>query len=1637
MEEKNKPIVDQYTPDLQPDFQIDPIKDMVEGIRSYMPSGPTNLDYIQSDIANEASVASLFSPTTGASFTGEKFRISDAYTRLNSGEYIPKYENFLPGVDNEHRLALQQTKANKWSRGWAKFFGKTGTAVLGGTIGTLVGLSEAIAEGDWEALYDNDFYEVMDDWNTRMDNGLSNYYTQEERDMGFFESMGTANFWANDFLGGLSFTAGAIVTEGIWAAATGGASLATTAARYTLRGANAVGKATRTGKVIKNATKPLKNYLSKVHGVKSAVNAGKFTQGLNTARYIYTSAGYEAGVEARAYMGEQRESFRINFEEMYGREPNASEIAAFEEGLSGTTNSVFATNMALVGSSNLAIFGKMFNITSPIKAPKTAFKKVLFGQGVTKTAEGVYRPIKRNVLQRTAGTSYSLLRAPFIEGVYEEGLQGVTATSAGAFLESSYDLNESTLGLIESVYEGLSHTYGTKEGFKEVGLGMLIGAFGGGAANLATGQNPFANTIDAAKRVSGRDENVAKVLNKYSSKKLAEEIFRANVIVNTNKEGEVAEEKDLAHREANRTMGMLANIIYAENLGFGDEVAGDFQTEVDNFSAEALAKNLGISVEDANELKKAAKEDYSSLRDTYVKNKEFADYIIGAGKIKDKKLNTEVARQMIAYQMTMAERAESLSEDFAKALMAEVGDTNSYNTRISKFIEIQNTLRKATREDKAKFRVLQKRYKKAERKLKALEKQRLTQQSRLNSTKEDNQNLAGQLNNTTQEIAETTKELAAVENQFEQAYAAMATYGIQPTSEGIVSGRDLANIEENLAAVEEFFNKTERTNPEKAARIEAIIRGYRAAIQQSKSFGEVIEDLMNPQTGLKGTTRTFINKIKEYNDPTERLVKNLTKQQAIFASESAPMFAEEQKEKVTEEQAEVTSDIAEDIETTPETTEAAKPTVAKETPTSKINLQISKLLGSNNYALQNFGEDPSAVRPTKKDVSTYEALLEKMKFNPDTLIGKDADKISSSALKRWNLTRAEVKEFQALNRKLSDWRVMDGVEVNGVSLTDLVNQKNAYKAETKDKGVDNLTEAEEMEVSVGVKNESNRAMSSEMVNTQENVMAVKTKGNTELAHLGLGYLNDQGWTIKKGGKEVEDFGAPATGAYTISKDGQTIPIKVTRHNRISVRDKNLSDFLEATGMAIVSVKGVGGYWKPVYIKGEDGNYSPMPSKFTINEAGSDINILDPQSLFELNPGDQLFFKVSINDSYNKKLEEEYHEAYWAFDADPSMKNKERLEAVEQKILQESHIYVVNSNGDVVGQVKAMDADVQSVGNFAAIRNYASKVLLNRYNPDTPVVTVPKNLVTNETGNYNKGVSQTVYTLPFTTTVENVYAGTPSLNVAVENGAATIIRQDFNDETIEVVEGFGIVEGGELIFSKGNKVDLSTINTQFVSKIKKATPFVVISHKGKPIAYPINIKPGASDAVASVQRIYGSNMSMGEKAEALISTLKEFGINPNDYNVRHIDAEDTFFESEDEIRLLSDISEENFSISRDKFLSSQYTREDLKRDGQIGVDLADKPFQNPKVKINLRDEMLYTEEAQQEEVARFEITGVAEDITLESISNKVVAGDKEGLSTFHKKVYNAYQKEVDKRVDEKLKLSEERARQSKEERNKEC
>ena len=398
-------------------------------------------------------------------------------------KYIDRPFSYISD-DADDLRAYNQTVGEKLAYGVPKFVTRVGTNIIGSTVGLVYG-GGAFLGGLFDgpggvnatkAFFDNDFQRGLDGINDWMDGALPHYYTKEEQDYNFWQSMGTANFWANDFSQGLSFVAGAVLSEYLTA---GLASSAIAA-----RGANLMRKAGK-GLGIGKKTKYAGAGTSADDVGKMAddlFKSKKYKNMARTMRQLGTGAMYEAGVEARHHYDATMNNLERAFRDEYGRDPNAEEMGYLVDIATKSSNAVFGANVALVGYGNYMmfpkIFGKGFNAT----------KNSLRGQIGVEVKDNVakWKALYKDMSKKRAfgRSAWRVLKTPLYEGFVEEGGQKLADLSGQHAAEKYFRSKEDPTfrgmvgELINSTDDAFAEAYGSKEGQKEIGIGFLLAAMG-------------------------------------------------------------------------------------------------------------------------------------------------------------------------------------------------------------------------------------------------------------------------------------------------------------------------------------------------------------------------------------------------------------------------------------------------------------------------------------------------------------------------------------------------------------------------------------------------------------------------------------------------------------------------------------------------------------------------------------------------------------------------------------------------------------------------------------------------------------------------------------------------------------------------------------------------------------------------------------------------------------------------------------------------------------------------------------------------------------------------------------------------------------------------------------------------------
>ena len=607
------PLVNPYTAD---DDSKANMEDMADRVRTVVSN-----TYRQDMMARTPMDVYAFHGTRDPRYDmrGSRISLEDTHYRLSDGTWVRRYESYIPGTDNEDRLARQQSRGQKWSRGLQKFVGKTLLYGVGGVVQPFYGIASGVTQGSLAAVFDNDFTAWLDDMDKRMNYSLAHYYKKEERDLNFWQSLDTANFWSNDFLSGLSFTAGAMLSAAVFS----GFGAVNMMRGLSKLGAIAKGMGrTMAGKATKKA---FKEYLL-------GSRIGKTAGGLmDISGFLATSTAWEASVEARSMLMEAEDNYIRNFERFNGRRPTFEEMTQFRKDNMAAANSVFAANIAVLSLSNIAVFGRAFNVDLGVDK---YIQRNIFGKRLSRNADASLSGKARGKLNKGMGIIYNVGKRPFMEGIFEEGLQGVAHESANEWIESRYDpyaLNKS-LSYLEAIKKGFVETYGSAEGWKEIGIGMIIGALAGSFDRGAG----FLGLAEAGRENKRIDEEIGRYNER--NKDLSEasiRLMKAYSALNGQMTSEVAtgesqsgEPIDMSKRKGvNKSFddASFGRFKAADELGILDEEEAMFNKVIDAIPDADIVQGENISPDSVAGYKSELKRRFKDKLENYRDAKELAD----------------------------------------------------------------------------------------------------------------------------------------------------------------------------------------------------------------------------------------------------------------------------------------------------------------------------------------------------------------------------------------------------------------------------------------------------------------------------------------------------------------------------------------------------------------------------------------------------------------------------------------------------------------------------------------------------------------------------------------------------------------------------------------------------------------------------------------------------------------------------------------------------------------------------------------------------------------------------------------------------------------------------------------------------
>lgn len=1440
------------------------------------------------------------------SLVGKNYNTDELYSTLSTGEQVKNFETYTPGIDNKEAFAQSQTSWDKWQNGATKALAQFGTGIVGGTVGIVYGIGNGIKEGSFSATYDNDFMNYLDTFNERLKYSLPNYKKKSELDDSFGEKLGTVNFWADDFLGGLSFTASAIASEGIWAWATGGTSLATTGARLGARigriGAEAGRLTSYSDDAVKIASKaktavvkPLADATrNSLMGLKTANIGGRLGQGANIVRSMYTGAGYESGFEARSYMREMREKFEDDWIAQHGTSPSDEDRAEFDKNLESTANGLFAYNLAIVGSSNLATFGSLSGIKLPsvFQGTQKYLNKKMFGSGTTIVDDAV-EAVKATNIQKIGQYGYSLVKGAIVEGAWEEGMQSVGNNTAKNIMQDGYDqkfANE-TYSISKAFGKGFSDTYGSKEGLEEIYVGMLIGAFTGNALGVyqnKTLNHEFKNSDLRAKSI---EENFGKN-STYSTKVAVENMVMNNRVIASKKAEENATKRgDFLGGQIARNNTMFAQFTRANNLAYFDQTVDSSLKEIDLIDEGTLMQEHGLTLEQAQELKENMKQEYQQQSDTFKRVNEFSNYFVGNkinkqekeeiekhlenkgySKEEAKKVSVDVLREALSYELYMGEVSYNHADEMLLAFQNSVQNVLG-SSKIKNAFTITDILKKSAVTTQRKANQTKKDLQKATLEFDNIEKKYREVENVIAKTAsvEERQRITGQLSDLLLQKEELAKRKQQLTEEFNVVInsAKLEDPFSKNASESYIPAEEILGIEKEINLVLEKIETYKNTDPQKAEAMTKLLREYEKSIGAFKTYSERTTQMMSG-VGLKGKrniiTQLFVNSktpkqatidmIKGLMD-THYEVDNLNKQEEI-------------EQKLDREAKEVKKQQLGVVMT------EAIPVVEKRSVKEFITDQIK----NHPYLFDQIGEDYAEAVPTEEEVSTYYDLFEK-------------DLIEESPLSEEEKTR-----FEQLNTKMANWQLIETIENGGVTIAEMVQQELVGAKDVNEVRDEEFNEEDVEQIIKNGEVEADSPRPLSILQTIQNVFVRKYNSGYYISHLTpKGFFEFLGETgeltyhkVDNDGKIIEKSKKASIGNINdVSSPGTVISfgntsISIESGMRIKVKPM---DF-ESMGFKTRDTKS--GF---MIVFDSEGN--AMKSDF------SDTDVYSPKEIYNLKSGDKLIAKVDRNDPYNQKLKE--------VDLEKNLK-----------------ISLYDEAGNKVADLKAEhDTDTPD----SQYLNIRIKAYEKYKNSDDDLI---------EVGDIE---------------VETIFLGSPNLKLDENNK-----EKQFLLEPSQVYD-YGIWQDGKTKLKGG----LKGVRVDLLKGINKTLPIIVVKEGDTLIAYPVTINK--VDSMMG-DELLSRELSLPQLVIQLNQLLIASGKRPSNIYYMSEDNQNIFDENGQNSEIFQGVINKANSIKntvdfKKEWFSEEHTKDMLKEEATVNLNLEFEKFLSPKIAISLESFNEYSED----------------------------------------------------------------------------
>lgn len=1485
-------------------------------------------------------------PKGNYDITGSRINLRDSRYRLSTGEWIPKYESYINNVDNDDRLSKNQSGWEKTYRGLGKFIYKSTLYGIGGVGQSIYGLKELVTKGTLSAISDNGFADWLDDMDKRGDYTLNHYYSKEERDAGFLKSMLTTNFWTNDLLSGAAFTAGAVLSSYAFAGA-GLMNAARMGARIgaTIAGMGKAASATKTG------------FNAMLRAARIGRGIGK---GLDNLTFMSTSTLWEASVESRSGLMESEENFKQAYRNAYGREASYEELMKFRADNADAANAIFAANIGILTLSNIAMFGDMFGMDLGVGK---FIKRNIFGVGAERMDNGALRAITPKKWQKIAGNTFNIIKRPVSEGLFEEGLQGVSSKSAEDWVESRYNpmAIRQNIGYMEAIKNGFKETYGSNEGWKEIGIGMIIGSVMGGKS---------LGGIKEWSQDMSRNKGMVEAYNTNAGAltSAAVQAIRGSMALNAQLSGLKTDNNadDIPNsRIVDKTFSdaVFNRLRYDQEMGMLDDTKENFKTVIESIPNSDIASDMNMTDEQVNEYKSNLISEFNKKVDNFTMANRFADSLTDG--ISNRSFNAYISNMVY----NGLEAKDNLN-DIANQLR------RIYNTDIGPALDIYSRLNPDSSRDLEELRKLTDDIQRMEKNILRLQqsvaskdalesdKAKLVKENdRLLKLTEDRIALERKLTTLINSEADISKLFLNRNDSRISAADLMAAYDTIADFENVVSIRVVDNYKEAMALLSEYrHNLVAYKNINESLRrmrdrrfIRAQERGFMKIL--SNVWGKTYEE-DDSKYDFRNTDNPDANDLYANDQAIDKAY-----QDGLIGEDEAFMFKTYNHMIARSMENEIKTDEGNIVERVPDDEDIINPS------DDRINNIAIKIWNGNEDVLSprerqiydnnkprvdslvnGFGDNPisriNKARSIIDRLKIHDNIYDNIKDAVDDIVdmninGLDQDQIKE-AIKTYNDLMNEADNGNEFDQdKLNEAidiinNYSDGPLLQFVEWMRLYDN-GSIAVKDYDKSIpmgDVLTEIEP-ETSTG-RTEVNAAQNPVVLMAQKReiggVMYYEVGGmRLDRFMDSLGLKRSDATDTDNG--RVMDF-SNGTDIFTV--------IESNNHSRWMISEDDAQAFENATGVILGRQTALStSIWFMVYRKGQDGSIVPY---YTGDTFGSNNESVNQEATASLRKGDMVRFKMDMLDPYTKELYDKYNSLNAV---DP---NSYETKSAYRELVDNMVIKIVDGDGNFVSVLKADDPD--SKGSNADLRSMAFELYRD-----------------------NVGSVAGEIDIPFVGTVTSVLPGRPNFSVSDDNGTLMVSENDFTNETVGKVESVGYIENGEVTMRDDIKYNIFPFCTAIVRdkygdyKDSRIPVVAIKTGNGRNYLYPVRLKNQDISSFSSMigsmaDRItegLGGGVSIDDIMD-LNNAIARSGLDNKTYMIPLAGDVDVI---KNRLKAVKEAAS-RMPMTADVrgWIGDSRTKEDiLMNDVTINIDLNNDPFIAPKFRMSIKENKVSKEETE--------------------------------------------------------------------------